>query len=62
LIAEGQHNNPCSTYFLNILIDTTIGVAILYFALKAATHLMEKYTGLDGLQSGYYGDPPKFRK
>lgn len=76
LLAIDQGNNPCSTYFLNILIDTTIGwssppwasgltadtlgVVIIYFALRAATFAMERHFGMDGLKSGYYGDPPQW--
>ncbi|TXT05036.1 hypothetical protein VHUM_03856 [Vanrija humicola] len=53
--------NPCSLYFLNILIDTTIGVGIFYVALKGFTWLFATHYGLDGYKSGYYGNPPQWQ-
>ncbi|WVQ97133.1 hypothetical protein IAU59_004243 [Kwoniella sp. CBS 9459] len=59
LVASAAHNNPCSLYFLNVLIDTTIGVGIIYFSLKAYTWYFSKYMGLEGFVSGQYGHPPR---
>ncbi|WVF70770.1 hypothetical protein IAT40_005564 [Kwoniella sp. CBS 6097] len=59
LVASAAHNNPCSLYFLNVLIDTTIGVGIIYFSLKAFTWYFSKYMALDGFVSGQYGHPPR---
>ncbi|WOO84637.1 Vacuolar membrane protein [Vanrija pseudolonga] len=53
--------NPCSLYFLNILIDTTIGVGIFYVALKGFTWLFATHYGLEGYKSGYYGNPPQWQ-
>ncbi|KAL1407131.1 hypothetical protein Q8F55_006545 [Vanrija albida] len=53
--------NPCSLYFLNILIDTTIGVGIFYVALKGYTWLFANHYGLEGYKSGYYGNPPQWQ-
>ncbi|ORX41273.1 Vaculolar membrane protein-domain-containing protein [Kockovaella imperatae] len=58
-LALAAHNNPCSVYFLNVLIDTTIGVAIFYFSLKGWTWVFSKQLHLEGFQSGHYGVPPK---
>ncbi|GFZ44722.1 hypothetical protein JCM24511_02447 [Saitozyma sp. JCM 24511] len=58
LVAHAADNNPCSLYFLNVLIDTTIGVAIFYFALKAFTWFFTQRLALEGYKSGQYGNPP----
>ena len=76
LVAEAANNNPCSLYFLNVLIDTTIGkpsamrpranlnglgVAIFYFALMGYTWICTVRLGLEGYVSGQYGNPPQPR-
>ncbi|ORY22970.1 Vaculolar membrane protein-domain-containing protein [Naematelia encephala] len=61
LVAHHASNNPCSLYFLNVLIDTTIGVGIFYVALKAFTWFLTKPLGLKGFVSGEYGNPPEMR-
>ncbi|EME42636.1 hypothetical protein DOTSEDRAFT_73465 [Dothistroma septosporum NZE10] len=54
--------NPCSFYLLNLGIDTTIGVPVLYFILKALYHLFLR-TPLanppESIKSGHYGSPAK---
>lgn len=52
-------NNPCSVYFLNILIDTTVGVGILYLALKGFTTLFIRRFGAECFVTGHYGRPPQ---
>ncbi|WWC86070.1 uncharacterized protein L201_000941 [Kwoniella dendrophila CBS 6074] len=58
VVASVAHNNPCSLYFLNVLIDTTIGVGIIYFSLKAFTWYFSTYMHMEGFISGQYGHPP----
>ncbi|KAK6905521.1 hypothetical protein L486_07124 [Kwoniella mangroviensis CBS 10435] len=58
VVASVAHNNPCSLYFLNVLIDTTIGVGIIYLSLKAYTWYFSKYMAMEGFISGQYGHPP----
>ncbi|ODO11820.1 hypothetical protein I350_00604 [Cryptococcus amylolentus CBS 6273] len=53
LVASVAHNNPCSLYFLNVLIDTTVG------NLKLFTWYFTSYLGYDGFTSGKYGNPPQ---
>lgn len=53
-----MHNNR---YFLNIFLDTTFGVGVLYLFLKAA----DKYfvhMRMEGLRTGDYGNPPQFER
>ncbi|WWC66574.1 uncharacterized protein I206_100477 [Kwoniella pini CBS 10737] len=58
VVAKVAHNNPCSLYFLNVLIDTTLGVGIIYFSLKSYTWYFSTYLAYDGFISGQYGHPP----
>jgi hypothetical protein len=44
-------------YFLNILVDTTLGIGILWLILTGFKHLFLKLQWT-GFQSGVYGDPP----
>jgi len=55
LIASNRSDNPCSLYALNILIDTTLGVLLLYFLLHYSTHLMQRFQPL--YKTGFYGTP-----
>ncbi|ORZ03556.1 Vaculolar membrane protein-domain-containing protein [Syncephalastrum racemosum] len=55
---EGQGSNPCVWYFLNIFVDTTLGVGILWGILKGFQYLLIDKLRLSGFQSGVYGDPP----
>lgn len=58
----GRTPNPCSFYLLNLGIDTTLGVPVLYVLLKVLTRLFA-YTPLanpaESIKSGNYGQPPK---
>lgn len=60
--AGAKTPNPCSFYLLNLGIDTTIGVPVLYVMLKILTRLFA-YTPLanplESIKSGNYGQPPK---
>ncbi|KAI7152808.1 hypothetical protein D0869_08100 [Hortaea werneckii] len=60
--AEGRQPNPCSYYLLNLAIDTTIGIPVLYLLLKVL-HGLFVHTPLarpkESIKSGHYGQPPK---
>ncbi|KAJ6261316.1 Vacuolar membrane protein [Drechslerella dactyloides] len=60
---DGYHPNPCSFYLLNLAIDTTVGIAILIYALRLLTYLCEQLPPDNafshGITSGDYGHPPK---
>jgi hypothetical protein len=54
------HPNPCVWYFLNLLVDCTIGVPILWINLKIL-HRICRYLQFKGTRSGDYGGiPPKW--
>ncbi|TKY89439.1 hypothetical protein EX895_001970 [Sporisorium graminicola] len=56
-VASGGGENPCSLYFLNILVDTTVGVFFIYIALKWVTHILTERFNLEGFVSGQYTPP-----
>ncbi|KAG0212721.1 hypothetical protein BGX28_005754 [Mortierella sp. GBA30] len=61
LSSEQKDSNPCIWYFLNIFLDTTFGVGVLYLFLRAA----DKYFAhmrMEGLKTGDYGNPPQFQR
>ncbi|EIM87847.1 uncharacterized protein STEHIDRAFT_76464 [Stereum hirsutum FP-91666 SS1] len=57
----GSHRtagNACVFYFLNILVDTTLGVACIYLILRVTTHILSERFQFKGYESGQYGTPP----
>ncbi|KAJ3572265.1 hypothetical protein NP233_g3204 [Leucocoprinus birnbaumii] len=54
-------SNACVFYFLNILFDTTLGVALIYAILHVLTYLAKEKLGLRGFESGIYGSPPSIK-
>ncbi|KAJ7437115.1 vacuolar membrane protein-domain-containing protein [Mycena galericulata] len=61
LISNHSSSNACVSYFLNILIDTTIGVGLIYVGLRVLTFVMSEKFHLKGFESGVYGTPPSFK-
>ncbi|PWN94073.1 hypothetical protein FA10DRAFT_264663 [Acaromyces ingoldii] len=57
LASEGEEN-PCSLYFLNIAIDTTLGVFIIYASMRFLTHYFTDVLGWPGFVSGQYTSTP----
>jgi hypothetical protein len=45
-------------YFLNILLDTTIGVFIIYMLMRVYVGIA-RLLGVRDMRSGYYGRPPR---
>ncbi|KAK7049712.1 hypothetical protein VNI00_005743 [Paramarasmius palmivorus] len=60
LVSHYDSSNACVSYFLNILIDTTLGVMILYLIHHGLTHLFSQKFHLQGFESGIYGKPPSW--
>ncbi|KAK7206429.1 vacuolar membrane protein-domain-containing protein [Myxozyma melibiosi] len=56
---EDAPTNPCHWYFLNILLDTTIGVPMLWFFLSMISKAVQGLN-IPGTRSGDYGTPPQF--
>ncbi|KAF9425207.1 hypothetical protein BGZ94_007746 [Podila epigama] len=61
LSSEREDSNPCIWYFLNIFLDTTFGVGVLYLFLKGAEKYFQ-YRRIEGLRTGDYGNPPQFQR
>ncbi|KAF5333530.1 hypothetical protein D9611_002706 [Ephemerocybe angulata] len=61
VISDVTEGNACVSYFLNILIDTTLGVAIIYGVLHLLTFVLSDKMGLKGFESGVYGKPPSLK-
>ncbi|KAF9161820.1 hypothetical protein DFQ27_005774 [Actinomortierella ambigua] len=61
LSSEQKDSNPCIWYFLNIFLDTTFGVGVLWLFLKGADMYFEK-ARTPGMRTGDYGNPPQFRR
>ncbi|KAF8514887.1 vacuolar membrane protein-domain-containing protein [Hysterangium stoloniferum] len=59
LIADVAQGNPCDLYFLNILVDTTMGIGYIYLVLNGIDALFTNRLRLEGFKSGEYGDPPR---
>lgn len=51
-------DDPCDWYFLNIMLDCTIGVCILYFTFKYVNLICKKKLKMTNIESGIYGDDP----
>ncbi|KAK7696291.1 hypothetical protein QCA50_000945 [Cerrena zonata] len=58
IVAHFSSGNACVLYFLNILLDTTLGVAIIYLVLHVSTYVLTEKFNLKGFESGKYGNPP----
>ncbi|KAL7413066.1 vacuolar membrane protein-domain-containing protein [Mrakia frigida] len=48
--------NPCSLYFLNVLIDTTFGVILIAYLLKLSRYVFVDKLQLEGFDMGVYKD------
>lgn len=59
VVSHHTSANACVSYFLNILIDTTLGVGLLYLILQLLDELLTNKMQLQGFKSGIYGTPPR---
>ncbi|WPK24728.1 hypothetical protein PUMCH_002012 [Australozyma saopauloensis] len=50
--------SPCDWYFLNIVLDCTIGVYVLYLVLRFVSFVCKKYLHVTQIESGEYGPNP----
>lgn len=50
--------NLCVWYFLNVAVDTTVGVGILWFWLHSIQYVLEKVFHVKQIKTGNYGPPP----
>ncbi|KAM9327611.1 transmembrane protein 110, like [Pholidichthys leucotaenia] len=50
--------DPCSLYLMNFLLDATLGMLVIWLAVKLVSKLVE-YKQWTSLTFGEYGDPPQ---
>ena len=51
----------CDWYFVSLLLDTTVGVPILYVCLVIVYFICDLFQ-VQGINSGEYGNPPSFKR
>lgn len=57
-LATMFQGDPCTWYFVSFLLDSTVGLLIIYIGLKSAQYLaLQK--GWESLRFGEYGNPPQ---
>ncbi|KAG7447595.1 uncharacterized protein BT62DRAFT_930610 [Guyanagaster necrorhizus] len=61
IVSHNSDGNACVFYFFNILVDTTLGVGLLYIILRVLTHIFVENLHLKGFESGVYGSPPSIK-
>ena len=57
----GNTHDQCGVYFINFVLDVTVGMFFSYCFLITIQHLARKYCSTkfsNSLRSGYYGDTP----
>lgn len=54
---HGPRTNLCAVYLVSLLVDTTVGIAILWGWLRIIDHLLKR-SGIHSVPSGDYGPPP----
>eukprot|EP00922_Rhytidocystis_sp_ex-Travisia-forbesii_P032297 GHVS01048017.1.p1 GENE.GHVS01048017.1~~GHVS01048017.1.p1 ORF type:complete len:370 (+),score=81.86 GHVS01048017.1:66-1112(+) len=56
LLSEHNGSDPCNWYWINIVVDCTLGVFFLYLYFNRVKRVLK----LEGVNEfGYYGDPPR---
>uniref|UniRef100_A0AAV1TAS1 Vacuolar membrane protein n=1 Tax=Peronospora matthiolae TaxID=2874970 RepID=A0AAV1TAS1_9STRA len=53
--------DQCAFYFMNVVIDTTLGVYIAYLLLQLSTIVANRQQWRSLQCHGYYGDPPAWK-
>ncbi|XP_077982417.1 store-operated calcium entry regulator STIMATE-like [Glandiceps talaboti] len=56
-LADLFHGDPCTWYIINFLLDSTIGLLVIYIGLKI-TQIIVRRKQCDSLRFGEYGEPP----
>lgn len=55
-----NEQDPCTWYFINYLLDTTIGLLVIWICLRIL-HFIAVRKGWIRLRMGEYGSPPEFK-
>ena len=59
LFRKTKHVSACGRYVNHLLLDTTIGVGVIYLLLKLSSHVLTTTLKWPGFVSGVYGTPPR---
>lgn len=57
-LADVFTGDPCTWYFISFLLDSTVGLLIIYIGLKLTQFIVHRY-GYKSLYFGEYGEPPQ---
>lgn len=57
-LAEFFHGDPCTWYIVSFLLDSSIGLFIIFIGIRLTQHFARK-KGWHYIVFGEYGDPPK---
>ncbi|ELU04766.1 hypothetical protein CAPTEDRAFT_166869 [Capitella teleta] len=57
-LAEIFHGDPCTWYIISFLLDSTVGLFIIYLGLKIS-QIIAQWKGWESLYFGEYGTPPQ---
>lgn len=52
-------SDPCDWYFLNIVLDCTIGVYVLFLVFNLTNKICKRHFHMTEIDSGNYGDDPQ---
>ncbi|GFR84327.1 store-operated calcium entry regulator STIMATE [Elysia marginata] len=56
-LSDVFQGDPCTWYFISFLLDSTIGLLVIYVGLRSCQYFSHRY-GWKTLYFGEYGDPP----
>ncbi|KAK0049864.1 transmembrane protein 110 [Biomphalaria pfeifferi] len=57
-LSEVFQGDPCTWYFISFLLDSTVGLLVIYIGLKSC-QLLAHHNRWKSIYFGEYGDPPK---
>ncbi|XP_040502365.1 store-operated calcium entry regulator STIMATE-like isoform X1 [Gallus gallus] len=55
-LSDLTEEDPCSLYFINFLLDATLGMLLIYAGIRAVSSIVE-WQQWESLRFGEYGDP-----
>ncbi|XP_015729935.1 store-operated calcium entry regulator STIMATE-like isoform X2 [Coturnix japonica] len=55
-LSDLTEEDPCSLYFINFLLDATLGMLLIYAGVRAVSSIVE-WQQWESLRFGEYGDP-----
>ncbi|KAK3755022.1 hypothetical protein QZH41_011055 [Actinostola sp. cb2023] len=59
VVLAGQFSgDPCTWYFINFLLDSTLGLVFIWICLRLTQFIVNVYS-IESLRSGVYGTPPQ---